>query len=326
MPKSDEYECPRCNYKTKIKRNIYRHFFEKKTFCTNINNLDLTDEIKEYVLEHRIYHKMKPLTETGMINNFNVLNNYVSGLDTFEKLPLYLTHISSFLMDINDKGEKQHEMAVKKIENDRAKYPILIESHKFLEMIDSLVGVEKNKITEMNVLYDEELNKIRIWCDNEWESYLPDEGMKRLVQILRTNYLDKYECYLYKKIYVDKRIGAYQLNEVRLKLEDYYKFLYTLGHHPYVYIEESKYVLENYKHDNPDELCNYGMSIYDDVKKNVSKTEINVFKKTVLDIIKRNHKRNTKNLNENILDLINVDSEFKNKIMKPSQKLPVPFQ
>lgn len=318
MPKDFDYICPRCNYESKIKRNMSRHFFEKKNLCANINNLDLTDEIKEYVLTHKVYHKQKLPTEASMINNLNVLNNYVNNLDTFQKLPVYLTHTSSSLIDINDKGERQYEIAVKKIEDDKTKYPILIESHKFLEMIDSLVAVEKDKINEMNVLYDEELNKIKIWCDDEWESHLQEEGMKRLVQILRTNYLDKYECYLYKKIYIDKKIGPYQLNEVRIKLQDYYKFLFILGHHPYVYINESKYVLENYKHDNPDELCNYGMSIYDEIKKNTSKTEISSFKKVILDIIKRNHKKNVKNLNENILDLINVDSDFKNKIIKPA--------
>jgi len=321
MPKANAYECPRCEYTTKIKRDIHKHLFLLKKPCADKNNVILTDLIKYHVLENKVYHSSKSQNETGMINTLHVLNSHINTLDIFDKLPVYLDHTSKFLIDVNDCCEKQHEAAVKKIQADQTKYPILIESHKFLEMIDNLIAVDKNKINEMNVIYDEGLNKIRIWCDNEWESYLPDEGMKRLVQILRTNYLDNYECYLYKKIYVDKSIGPYQLNEVRLKLEDYYKFLYILGHHPYVYIEDSKYILKNYKHENPDELCNYGMSIYNDVKKKTAKTETSTFKRIILDIIRRNHKRNTKNLNENILDLINVDSEFKDKIIKPNVRL-----
>lgn len=318
MPKAETYECPRCNYSTKIKRDMHKHLYLLKKECANIKNLELTEEIKLCVLKSKVYHKLQ--SELGTIQNFNILNNYVNGLETLDKLPLFLSYNSKSLMDINDKGEKLHQDAVRKLEEDRTKYPLLIESHKFLEMIDSLVGVNKNDIEEMNVIYDEELNKIKIFCDDEWECYMPDQGMKRLVQILRTNYLDKYECYLYKKIYMDKAIGPFSLNEVRLKLADYYKFLYILDHHPYVYKEKSEYVLENYRYSNPDELCSYGMSIYDEIKKNVGKTDINSFKKNILEIIKRNHKKNIKTLNENIFELINLDCEFKNKLLSQTPK------
>ena len=144
MPKAETFECPRCNYSTKIKRDMHKHLYLLKKECANIKNLELTEEIKQCVLKSKVYHKLPP--ESGTIQNFNILNNYVNGLETLDKLPLFLSYNSKTLMDINDKGEKLHQDAVRKLEEDRTKYPLLIESHKFLEMIDSLVGVNKNDI------------------------------------------------------------------------------------------------------------------------------------------------------------------------------------
>lgn len=335
MPKAEDYECPRCNYRTKQKGDMRKHLYKLNKMCANIKNLELTDDIRLEVLEFHKHHPRpiptiivpvsthtstsKP-TDGKLVNNFNIMNNYLNTLDVPDKLLHYLDHVAKNLEDINDKVEKQYVECVRKFEEDKLKYPILLESHEFLNMFDTLVCVDKQKIEDMNVIYDTELNKIKIYCDDAWESYFPDEGMTRLVQILRTNYLNKYECYLYKKIFVDKDIGTYQLNSVKLKLQDYYRFLYIFGLHPYVYMEKSEYVLENYRYRNPDELSNYGMAVYDEIKENLEKVEINCTKRNVLDIIKRNHKKNIKHLNENILDLINVDSEFKHKILQLTVK------
>jgi hypothetical protein len=64
--------CPRCNYETKIGRDMNLHF-QRKTGCTNINNIELTDEIKEIVLKDRIYHK--PVIPPTIILKQEVENN-----------------------------------------------------------------------------------------------------------------------------------------------------------------------------------------------------------------------------------------------------------
>ena len=52
----DNYLCIRCGFNTKIKNDIRRHFYNLKKICPAIkNNIELTDEIKEYILNNRIY-------------------------------------------------------------------------------------------------------------------------------------------------------------------------------------------------------------------------------------------------------------------------------
>ena len=57
------YTCFRCKYKTKDKYNIKRHFDRKKK-CPAVSlerNIEMTDAIKEYILENREYHLPKKL-------------------------------------------------------------------------------------------------------------------------------------------------------------------------------------------------------------------------------------------------------------------------
>jgi hypothetical protein len=52
----DEYACTRCGYKTKIKARMRRHLYYLKSICPGSkNNIELTDVIKEIILENRVY-------------------------------------------------------------------------------------------------------------------------------------------------------------------------------------------------------------------------------------------------------------------------------
>jgi transcription elongation factor Elf1 len=55
------YTCPKCGYNTILKGHIRDHFNKRKTLCPAItNNIELTEEIKEYVLLNRVYNIPKP--------------------------------------------------------------------------------------------------------------------------------------------------------------------------------------------------------------------------------------------------------------------------
>jgi len=110
-------------------------------------------------------------------------------------------------------------------------------------------------------------------------------GLKRIVEILRSNYLDQYECYLFKKMFVDKAINPTQLNDVRLHLQLYYRFLAVFGLFPLVYTEPLKFIVPEYKTENPNEFHDFGMSEYNGQKKELTKPEVNSTKREIVDII-----------------------------------------
>lgn len=57
MKKSLPYTCPRCGYSTILKGNIKTHFTRANICPSYIKDLDLTNEIKDYVLVNRVYNK-----------------------------------------------------------------------------------------------------------------------------------------------------------------------------------------------------------------------------------------------------------------------------
>jgi hypothetical protein len=50
------YTCIRCNFRTKYKSHIINHFNRKKNCPTIENDIELTEEIKKYILDNRIYN------------------------------------------------------------------------------------------------------------------------------------------------------------------------------------------------------------------------------------------------------------------------------
>jgi hypothetical protein len=57
-----EYVCIRCNYKTNKKSNIKNHFDRKIDCPATENDIELTDEIKKYILKNRFYRIPKQIT------------------------------------------------------------------------------------------------------------------------------------------------------------------------------------------------------------------------------------------------------------------------
>lgn len=62
--KESPYTCIRCGYHTIFKAHMREHFYKKKTLCaTIVNNIELTEEIKQHIINFRIYKIPKELKE-----------------------------------------------------------------------------------------------------------------------------------------------------------------------------------------------------------------------------------------------------------------------
>lgn len=56
MPKKPKYECIRCGYQTESKSHMQKHLLQKISPCPKLkNDIELTDDIKEFILKNRIY-------------------------------------------------------------------------------------------------------------------------------------------------------------------------------------------------------------------------------------------------------------------------------
>lgn len=91
MPRKPKlpYTCPACGYETIQKNDMNKHFYKVLKPCPKqLNNIDLTDDIKEFVLANRIYHppKNETLSLTQTINVNNTVVNYIDDVDTLRLL------------------------------------------------------------------------------------------------------------------------------------------------------------------------------------------------------------------------------------------------
>ncbi len=88
----DNYLCIWCGFTTKIKNDIRRHFYNLKKICpATKNNVELTEEIKEYILNNRVYiipkqYKPQIIHNNQIINNYQKINNLITSMNSFEKI------------------------------------------------------------------------------------------------------------------------------------------------------------------------------------------------------------------------------------------------
>jgi hypothetical protein len=289
-----------------------KHLYGTKKICpATQNKIELSDEIKQDILENRVHlvKKVEPQT----INN-NILN-IINGIDAVEKINHFIQYSGQKILGYGDHIEQLNQKRIEKMENDTYKYGFKLEESDFLEMIDKSIQVDPARNQQMNLLFVEELNKITMYHDDEWESYLMDAGIKRIITILRDYYLETYEKYVINKIYGINSLDAYNRNNYKVQLNQLYRFYAYFDVEPYAKNKENGELISDFSHSDDNFLRDYCMDQYNQLIKEIGKVEKNNAKKQIIGIIKKNTQVNIKNLNKSILKLANVNEEFKTHIL-----------
>lgn len=312
----NNYICPRCNYKSCNKVDIRRHFNRIKV-CPDHNDIILTDDIKEHVYQHHIYHKPTKPTTSTVINNFNLLSNLVNQLDLYEKLEYLLEYQDKKMVDFEDCLEQRFEHRVNRLESDKFNGGYLLDD--LFGIINDATKIDKSKIENFNIIFDKVIKRFRVYRGKSWSTYLEENGAKEIISLIKSYYLDTYEIYLIRNIHTEKTID---INRIKLKdhLMTYYQFISVfdlipsiqdqsdmdvLGHR---IIEESQYYLgETY------------VKMYFDLKNKMKSYEKNKIQKRVINIIKENTLLNLMTLNQVILELLKVDESFRTELIKSRQ-------
>ena len=94
------YQCPRCNYQTEHKTNMRNHLYKNKKPCPATHkDLEITEDIKEKILNNRIYRS------ANKKNQQSVINNIVYNMNNIEKINTLLEHEGKNLIGYGDKVE-----------------------------------------------------------------------------------------------------------------------------------------------------------------------------------------------------------------------------
>lgn len=319
LPK-DDYICPRCGYQTHHRGTMRNHLYKKLKPCRGSrNNIELTNEIKECILDNKVYIVPKqsaPPTINQVINNYNTINNYVSGIDFVEKITKYTSYNNIEIIDYTDKVREQFSRTIKRLENNMIKeYKLSIND--LYDILDETSSVNNGEYEHYNIHIDEKANKVKLYEDGEWTSLLQEGGLISIITGIQEYFLDIYEIYLVRKIY-NNDIPAMYKNELREHLMEYYNFISCFGLYPCIRNKSDKQILEGkrdivtYENDSISESL---MKLYNSQKDNTSSTQKEKIRKSVYEIIKRNSKQNLDELNKKVVSLFNIDETFKNQLL-----------
>ncbi len=310
IPKED-FTCPRCDYKTHHKATMRNHLYKRQSPCpATKNDLELTDSIKEYILANKIYKVRKQKTPQqiniqNIINN-NQINNFVTKMDTFQKLGAYLEQTQTTIIPLEDQIEDKYEHNLLKCEDISTQLrEFSLNNCEILKILDTLTT--SSSVDTLNVVYDKTPNKLSIY-DGEWETHVFEHGVKELLEKIQLFYLDSYEELLLDKIAEDPNYIEKQRAQELLK--EYYTFLVSFEIKPFL------------TRGTTDKMIDYNeqyYNFYSKTRDNVKFTEVKELKRSVYNMIKTNCIASITELNKRMMDIICTDEAFKNKVLQMLQ-------
>lgn len=312
MPKKTPYTCPRCEYVTSKRNDMWKHFYEKKKVCSATrHNIELTNDIKGYVLDNRIYIPPPQQTPqqvlTQNIQQYNIIQNYIAKMDFSQKLEQYLEHIDAPLIDYPSSVEAKYEKHIKKYQAKSRpfrKYDTL-NLEGFINVLDNCTLA--SHVQEMNVMYDKVLDKIKIF-EGEWENHLFKYGVKELIEKIQEVYLDYYEEHLLRQY---AQASGFHKQCVIEALKEYYEFLECFDVAPRLTESDEEWIQDL----NDESVGKMLRSVREDLKA----SKLKDVKKLVYDVIKKNCTANALDLNNKMMDLIKMDEGFKTKVLAKLQ-------
>lgn len=327
MTHKDDYKCPRCGYCTRQKSHMKKHLYNLLKPCPSLlEDIELTDEIREYILKNRVYKTKDTKAVVQTINNYNQfiqISNIINSMDTIDKINFVCDYKGENLLDFEDKLEERFTKVSEKLEQNQL-YEHYLKNPDLLEVIDDITTSDNPN--NVNIVYDSISNKIKIYQYGEWKSYIIDRAIIEIIDKIRVYYLDYYECYLIRK-YQNARMNNEhkQLMIIKEYIIEYYKFLLVFDVLPYIHDKNNFEILyptsdtQNIKKASNDiECCSIQdefMKLFKCIKDEVTVTTKAKLKKDIENLIKNNVRSNLSKLNRNMIEFIKMDEEFKKELL-----------
>ena len=296
-----------------------RHLYKKRVCAASVNDIELTDDIKSYILENRIYHIPKsPEKQTyNIINYNNIINNMLVNMDPTVKMDKLCSHKNTkpraFDLNVDLMFEKQRLQLENNVDHQE------MSKDDLLEIINLATSVDSNNVEDFNLLYDNKMNKCCFYEAGVWKSAFIHSSLKKIINTIQDYFWNAYECYLIRKL---NQQSTYQKkNEVKEYLIEYYKFLGSMEVDPFVKNRSNNKILytmdedEYYQEYSPSDIDHYTLcdeyhKLYKTTQNNLTIKQSNDWKNKIVECVKSNCKKNVSELNKLIMGMMNMDDEF----------------
>jgi hypothetical protein len=230
-------------------------------------------------------------------------------MDTFEKLGKLMEYKQIETISLEESIEHKFGQRIDNMKGDKFKYGYDLGNNRLFDIVDEISKIRS--FSDLNIIYDDKLKELNLFKSGCWENYLIDRGLREIIDVMKDIFLDHYEKFLLRKIFVSEKNLRHK-QEYKDHLMDYYKFIGCFEILPYIQDKDDCDILG----DDDGDFGKYTveekyMPKYNEIVENMKRNEINKTKKSVDNILKNNTKKNLKNLNKEIIDLVTSDEEFK---------------
>ena len=240
------YTCCKCDYQTNHRGSMINHFKRKKP-CPNINNIELTDAIKQTILDCRMYHVTQPMIQerpTIINNNNNTINNVnvyniITKMDPDRKIDLLMEQMNKDMPNLQDIPyfkRMRHHMLIHKDKPDAMLSSCRHIDDLFKEIIDFLQSFFDD---ETNIVYNcfIKSNLFHLYDGDMWDKRTIPNGMNVFIKTMKQMIFDAYElCLIRQMMHWKKR------KEAKDYLRSYYAFISSFDNKPII--------LEGHNNDN----------------------------------------------------------------------------
>jgi hypothetical protein len=309
--KPEPYTCIRCGYATPDKAKMKIHFGRKRPCPGSVNNIEFTEDIKQCILDNRVYAIPKSSSHNNIINNYNTINNFIVNLDPMNKLTTYINYKDVQLISLEQQLEAKYQRRNNKMREKLGCHEVT--NNDLYEAIHSVTRCTNSEFTDYNVVYDSKVGKLMIrYNGGEWAEYSISKGVTRIVEMLKEFHLDNYEQYLLRMIEEPCATTMIQHKQKCSELiREYYSFLVCFDLDPYVQTATAEIVQGKDLLDIQDTYTKLYNSVYDTTTLRKQRQ----LKAELIEAIKSNGKSNIADLNKHLLFLIQGDANFKDLVM-----------
>ena len=319
------YTCPRCGYETTLKGNAQKHLYGLKKACPGQvdSSIELTDEIKASILANRIYRPpaaaqaAAPVVNhiQNVVNQYNVVNNFLSNLDTVDKVDMYMQHTGGSVVTFDTFVGRKYARKVELLEsgNDERFY----RPNDFLQLVDEVSNA--TTIEQFNLTYDVVSNKVKIYEHGGWQEFITSSGLLRIVETLKDNLLDAYEIHLVQKMRKAETEPREQI-ECREHLEELYRFLAVFRLEPRVTDMSNGEIMAGsgearYEGDESTGIEETCCKLYKSIRDKQPSAYVNRLVRDIREIVKKNSAVAVRDVNRTVLELFNSDRAFRDVIV-----------
>jgi len=298
--------------------------------------IELTEEIKETVIRHKVYRPPPPApaidppptnTINQYINNQNTLYNFVSTKDTITKLQHLLEYKQKDSIDFETKVEEFFKNDVKRLLADKYKIAPEFDMSDYLEMIHKISIACKPDLEDLSNFYQKDIDRVFIRYSTDWENQFSEHGVRTIIETLVSYYLEYYEMFLIR------RLQRFNDTKLRDSLETYYHLIGAFGISPFVFGKSDNQVLyneddEQYETSNDEsdveshQIVDRYNRLYTTIKESITDSSRKSILKSIIEVLKNSTKKNTKALDQSFMTIVNKGNHELIRLLEHTDQAP----